>query len=195
MVYIVLIGLFIIFYVVIFVSLLKSEGFSILSLIIDMFILIGLIVFYIIGGKLNGHDLSNVLMFTHYGSYIYMYFAIKYFWIKPKLLKYLIQKDQEPESEELENQELDIQTSRIRAVYYFIIAIILMVITKLKMIETLKEDALSMNPVFIFVGCLIILIWLAIDIYRKKKYDIFLYKTIVPLIVTIWIIIGTIILQ
>ncbi|RIN91522.1 MULTISPECIES: DUF5080 family protein, partial [Staphylococcaceae] len=35
----------------------------------------------------------------------------------------------------------------------------------------------------------------ALDIYRKKKYDIFLFKTIVPLFVTSWIIFGTIILQ
>ncbi|MBR9499943.1 DUF5080 family protein, partial [Staphylococcus aureus] len=53
----------------------------------------------------------------------------------------------------------------------------------------------SMNPVFIFVGVIIILIWLVLDIYRKKKYGIFLFKTIVPLVVTTWIIIATIILS
>ncbi|MBR9489889.1 DUF5080 family protein, partial [Staphylococcus aureus] len=31
--------------------------------------------------------------------------------------------------------------------------------------------------------------------YRKKKYGIFLFKTIVPLVVTTWIIIVTIILS
>ncbi|MDQ7187889.1 DUF5080 family protein, partial [Staphylococcus aureus] len=44
-------------------------------------------------------------------------------------------------------------------------------------------------------GVIIILIWLVLDIYRKKKYCIFLFKTIVPLVVTIWIIIATIILS
>lgn len=195
MVYVVLISLFIIFYAVIFVSLLKSEGFSLLSLAIDILILTALISFYFIAGKIEGHDLGNVLMFTHYGSYIYMYFAIKYFWVKPRLLQYLIQKDENPENEELEFQELDLQTSRIRAGYYFILSIALLIITKLKMADSLREDALSMNSIFIFIGTIIILIWLAIDIYRKKKYDIFLFKTIVPLVVTIWIIIGTIILQ
>ncbi len=33
----------------------------------------------------------------------------------------------------------------------------------------LQADAISMNPVFIFVGVIIILIWLVLDIYRKKK--------------------------
>ncbi|MBH4877575.1 DUF5080 family protein, partial [Staphylococcus aureus] len=56
-------------------------------------------------------------------------------------------------------------------------------------------DAVSMNPVFIFIGVIIILIWLVLDIYRKKKYGIFLFKTIVPLVVTIWIIIATIVLS
>lgn len=195
MVYFVLVSLFIIFYAVIFVSLLKSEGFSILSFAVYVLILIGLISFYFIGGRLEGHDLSNFLMFTHLGSYIYMYFAIKHFWVKPHLLKYIIHKDQNPESEELDFQELDLQTARIRAIYYFILSIVLLTITKLKMVDALREDALSMNPVFIFIGIIIILIWLALDIYRKKKYDIFLFKTIVPLFVTSWIIFGTIILQ
>ncbi|RIM47271.1 DUF5080 family protein [Staphylococcus cohnii] len=195
MVYFVLVSLFIIFYAVIFVSLLKSEGFSILSFAVDVLILIGLISFYFIGGRLDGNDLSNFLMFTHLGSYIYMYFAIKSFWVKPRLLNYLIHKDQNPESEELETQELDLQTARIKAIYYFILSIALLIITKLKMIDALRADALSMNPVFIFIGIIIILIWLVLDIYRKKKYGIFLFKAIVPLFVTIWIIIGTIILQ
>ncbi|PTJ62837.1 DUF5080 domain-containing protein, partial [Staphylococcus saprophyticus] len=133
--------------------------------------------------------------FTHLGSYIYMYFAIKSFWVKPRLLNYLIHKDQNPESEELETQELDLQTARIKAVYYFILSIALLIITKFKMVNALREDALSMNPIFIFIGIIIILVWLVLDIYRKKKYDIFLFKTIVPLFVTSWIIFGTIILQ
>ncbi|RIO73005.1 DUF5080 family protein, partial [Staphylococcus gallinarum] len=115
--------------------------------------------------------------------------------VKPSLLKDIIHKDQNPESEELDFQELDLQTARIRAIYYFILSIVLLTITKLKMVDALREDALSMNPVFIFIGIIIILIWLALDIYRKKKYDIFLFKTIVPLFVTSWIIFGTIILQ
>ncbi|PTH56159.1 DUF5080 domain-containing protein, partial [Staphylococcus arlettae] len=127
--------------------------------------------------------------------YIYMYFAIKSFWVKPRLLNYLIHKDQNPESEELETQELDLQTARIKAVYYFILSIALLIITKFKMVNALREDALSMNPIFIFIGIIIILVWLVLDIYRKKKYDIFLFKTIVPLFVTSWIIFGTIILQ
>ncbi|MCU5745672.1 DUF5080 family protein [Staphylococcus sp. SQ8-PEA] len=194
MIYIVLISLFIMFYAVRAISVLKNAGFSLLSFLIDILILIALISFYYIAGKLEGRDLDNVLFFTHLGSYIYMYIAIKYFWIKPRLLIYLIQKNEEPENEELASKELDLQTSRIRSIYYFIISIVLLVITKLKMPDNLREDQLSMNPIFILIGIIIVLIWLAIDIYRKKKYDIFLFKTIVPLVVTIWIIIGTIIL-
>lgn len=189
----VLVGLFIIFYAVILVSLMKAEGFSLFSLVIDILILASLIALYFIGGNMRGQDLSNFLMFTHLGSFIFMYFAIKSFWVKPKLLIYLVQKKENVDDKDLEFQELDFLTSRIKASYYFILAIVLLIITKLRMVPELKEDALSMNPVFIFIGIIIIFIWLIIDIYRKKKYGIFLFKTIVPLIVTIWIIIGTII--
>ena len=48
---------------------------------------------------------------------------------------------------------------------------------------------------FIFIGMIITIIWFIIDCYRKKKYRIFLFKTIVPLVVTLWIIIVTLILQ
>ncbi|PTI28151.1 DUF5080 domain-containing protein [Mammaliicoccus vitulinus] len=189
----VLVGLFIISYAVVLVSLMKAEGFSLFSLVIDILILASLIALYFIGGNMRGQDLSNFLMFTHLGSFIFMYFAIKSFWVKPKLLIYLVQKKENVDDEDLEFQELDFLTSRIKASYYFILAIVLLIITKLRMVPELKEDALSMNPVFIFIGIIIIFIWLIIDIYRKKKYGIFLFKTIVPLIVTIWIIIGTII--
>ena len=47
MVFVVLIGLFILFYTIIFVSLLKTEGFAILPLCIDLLILISIIVFII----------------------------------------------------------------------------------------------------------------------------------------------------
>lgn len=65
-------------------SLLKTEGFAILPLCIDLLILISIIVFYYIGGHLKPKDLSNYLMFTMYGSYVYMYFAIKIFLDKTK---------------------------------------------------------------------------------------------------------------
>ncbi|WP_251521764.1 MULTISPECIES: DUF5080 family protein [Staphylococcus] len=198
MVIAVLIGLFLLYYAVIVVSLFKSEGFSFISLLIDIGIVTGLIAIYFISGNLFGHDLSNIYFFTINGSFVYMYFAIKYFWIKPKLLQYIIQKEHgetEAEMEAADELEVDLQTSRIRSIYYVIIAIVLLIISKVRMVPELKADALSMNPVYIFLGIIIIFIWLIIDIYRKKKYGIFLFKTFVPLVVTIWIIIATIILQ
>ncbi len=45
----------------------------------------------------------------------------------------------------------------------------MLIITKLRMQPELQADAISMNPVFIFVGVIIILIWLVLDIYRKKN--------------------------
>lgn len=107
----------------------------------------------------------------------------------------MIAKELGESKEVIEEQELDLQTSKIRGIYFFIISVVMLIITKLRMQPELQADAISMNPVFIFVGVIIILIWLVLDIYRKKKYGIFLFKTIVPLVVTIWIIIATIILS
>ena len=72
----VLVGLFIISYAVVLVSLMKAEGFSLFSLVIDILILASLIALYFIGGNMRGQDLSNFLMFTHLGSFIFMYFAL-----------------------------------------------------------------------------------------------------------------------
>lgn len=115
--------------------------------------------------------------------------------MKPKLVNYIIAKEIGESKDVIEEQELDLQTSKIRGIYFFIIAIALLIITKLRMQPELQADAISMNPVFIFIGVIIILIWLVLDIYRKKKYGIFLFKTIVPLVVTTWIIIATIVLS
>ena len=49
------------------------------------------------------------------------------------------------EDESLEEQEIDIQTSRVRALYYFIISIVLFIITKIRLTPDIKEDSLSMN--------------------------------------------------
>lgn len=166
MIIFILITIFAIYYIAMIASLFKSEGFSIIGLILDVVIMGTLIFYYFIGARFVDHDLSNFLMFMDTGSYIFMYFAIKCLWVKPKVVNYLIAKELGESKEVIEEQELDLQA-----------------------------DAISMNPVFIFVGVIIILIWLVLDIYRKKKYGIFLFKTIVPLVVTTWIIIATIILS
>lgn len=194
MVFVVLIGLFILFLYNNFCEFIKTEGFAILPLCIDLLILISIIVFYYIGGYLKPKDLSNYLMFTMYGSYVYMYFAIKYFWIKPKVVEYVILKEHLNSDEDLEERELNLQTARVRSVYYFIISVMLFIITKLRMNIDLKDDAVSVNSTLMLIGIIIIVLWLIIDFYRKGRYGIFLFKTIVPLTVTIWIIITTLIL-
>ncbi|PTK79053.1 DUF5080 domain-containing protein, partial [Staphylococcus haemolyticus] len=90
MVYFVLIGVFIIFYLALFDSLLKSENFSILSIFLDFVIVIMLIIFHFIGNKLTGNNLSNYVAFTLIGSFVYMYYAIKNFFTTLKVLNYLI---------------------------------------------------------------------------------------------------------
>ena len=195
MVYFVLISVFVLFYLALFDSLLKSEGLSILSIILDLIIIIILIAFHFIGNKLSGNDLSNYIAFTLFGSFVYMYFAIKNFWLKPKIFKYVITKNSNVNQEDLEYQELDLQTSKIKSVYYFLIAIVLLILTKLHIVPKIKEDSLSMNPVFIFVGVIIIIIWFIMDLYRKKKYGVFLFKTLIPIVVTVWIIISSIVLN
>lgn len=195
MVIFVFITIFILYWFVAFISILKTEAFSLLGLFMDIIVLVLLLVYYFIGDHLYNNDLKNFIMFMHFGSFTYMYFAIKFFWIKPKVLIYLVNKDANPEDESLEEQEIDIQTSRVSALYYFIISIVLFIITKIRLTPDIKEDSLSMNPMFIFIGMIITIIWFIIDCYRKKKYRIFLFKTIVPLVVTLWIIIVTLILQ
>ena len=91
-------------------------------------------------------------------------------------------------------QELDLQVSKIKSVYYFLIAIALLILTKIHIVSDIKADSLSMNPVFIFVGMIIIVIWLIMDLYRKKKYGIFLFKSLIPIVVTVWIIISSVLL-
>ncbi|WP_195915290.1 DUF5080 family protein, partial [Staphylococcus capitis] len=125
---------------------------------------------------------------------VYMYFAIKNFWTKPKVLNYLISKKENTNQDDIEYQELDLQVSKIKSVYYFLIAIALLILTKVHIVSDIKADSLSMNPVFIFVGIIIIVIWLIMDLYRKKKYGIFLFKSLIPIVVTIWIIMSSVLL-
>ena len=124
-----------------------------------------------------------------------MYFAIKNFWTKPKVLNYLISKQENANQDDIEYQELDLQVSKIKSVYYFLIAIALLILTKIHIVSDIKADSLSMNPVFIFVGMIIIVIWLIMDLYRKKKYGIFLFKSLIPIVVTVWIIISSVLLH
>ncbi|SUK68131.1 Uncharacterised protein [Staphylococcus aureus] len=184
MIIFILITIFAIYYIAMIASLFKSEGFSIIGLILDVVIMGTLIFYYFIGARFVDNDLSNFLMFMDTGSYIFMYFAIKCLRVKTKVVNYLIAKELGESKEVIEEQELDLQTSKIRGIYFFIISVVMLIITKLRMQPELQADAISMNPVFIFVGVIIILIWLVLDIYRKKKYGIFLFKTIVPLVVT-----------
>jgi len=194
LVYFVLIGLIIIFYLAIFDALLKAEGISFLSLLLDLIIIVMLIIFYFIGGRLSEHDLSNYIAFTLIGSYIYMYYAVKNFWIKPKLVKYLVGKKLQEEEEDLEYQKLDIQTSRTKSKYYGAVAILLLIFTKIYITPNLKEDSLSTVSIFIPVGIIIILIWLIVDIYRKKQLGIFFFKSLIPIVVTVWIFVSIVIL-
>ncbi|NHM74557.1 DUF5080 family protein [Staphylococcus sp. 11007852] len=194
MIFIVLFGLFVIFYAAIMSSLFKIEGGLFISLLIDLGIIIGLVVIYVIGGHLELHDLRNYLVFTYFGSYIYMYFTIKTFWTKPRLLKYMVEKEQNQDEEQLEVQESDLRSSRVRSVYYLIISIVLMWFTHIHMHPLLQEDIISVDPVIIFIGFIITIIWLILDIYRKIKYGVFLFKTIVPLVVTLYIFVNSIVL-
>ncbi|ARJ51005.1 DUF5080 family protein [Staphylococcus lutrae] len=194
MIYVVLIGLFVIYFAAIYTSSLKVDGVLLLSLLVDLVIIIGLVVIYFIGGHLESNDLHNYLIFTHFGSYVFMYFTIKTFWIKPQLLKYMVERDHNPDKEQLEVQELDLRTSRIRSVYYLMITIVLMFLTSIHMHPELQEDLFSMDPIFIFIGVIITILWLILDIYRKIKYGIFLFKTIVPLVVTFFIIVNVLVL-
>lgn len=84
MIIFILITIFAIYYIAMIASLFKSEGFSIIGLILDVVIMGTLIFYYFIGARFVDHDLSNFLMFMDTGSYIFMYFAIKCLWVKPK---------------------------------------------------------------------------------------------------------------
>ncbi len=146
MIIFILITIFAIYYIAMIASLFKSEGFSIIGLILDVVIMGTLIFYYFIGARFVDNDLSNFLMFMDTGSYIFMYFAIKCLWVKPKVVNYLIAKELGESKEVIEEQELDLQTSKIRGIYFFIISVVMLIITKLRMQPELQADAISMNP-------------------------------------------------
>ncbi|HCZ7178057.1 TPA: DUF5080 family protein, partial [Staphylococcus aureus] len=77
MIIFILITIFAIYYIAMIASLFKSEGFSIIGLILDIVILTTLIFYYFVGARFVDHDLSNFLAFMHLGSFVYIYFAIK----------------------------------------------------------------------------------------------------------------------
>ncbi len=153
MIIFILITIFAIYYIAMIASLFKSEGFSIIGLILDVVILGTLIFYYFIGARFVDNDLSNFLAFMHLGPFVYMYFAIKCLWVKPKVVNYLIAKELDESKEVIEEQELDLQTSKIRGIYFFIIAVVMLIIAKLRMQPELQADAVSMNPVFNFYRC------------------------------------------
>ncbi|WP_460997064.1 DUF5080 family protein, partial [Staphylococcus aureus] len=90
---------------------------------LDVVILGTLIFHYCIGARFVDHDLSNFLLFMATGSYIFMYFAIKCIWVKPKVVNYVIAKELCESKEVIEELELDLQTSKIRGLYFFIISV------------------------------------------------------------------------
>lgn len=93
MIIFILIIIFVIYYIVMIVSLFKSEGFLIIGLILDVVIMGILIFYYFIGVCFVDYDLSNFLMFMDIGLYIFMYFVIKCLWVKFKVVNYLIVKE------------------------------------------------------------------------------------------------------
>ena len=109
-------------------------------------------------------------------------------------MKYLVGKKLQEEEEDLEYQKLDIQTSRTKSKYYGAVAILLLVFTKIYITPDLKEDSLSTVSIFIPIGIIIILIWLILDLYRKKQFGIFFFKSLIPMVVTVWIFVSIVIL-
>ncbi|GAB5772236.1 hypothetical protein JMUB7517_27750 [Staphylococcus aureus] len=75
-----------------------------------------------------------------------MYFAIKCLWVKPKVVNYLIAKELGESKEVIEEQELDLQTSKIRGIYFFIISVVMLIITKLRMQPELQACLLYTSP-------------------------------------------------
>ncbi len=47
-----------------------------------------------------------------------MYYAIKSLWVKPQLVNYIIAKEIGESKDVIEEQELDLQTSKIRGIYF-----------------------------------------------------------------------------
>lgn len=153
MIIFILITIFAIYYIAMIASLFKSEGFSIIGLILDVVIMGTLIFYYFIGARFVDNDLSNFLMFMDTGSYIFMYFAIKCLWVKPKVVNYLIAKELGESKEVIEEQELDLQTSKIRGIYFFIISVVMLIITKLRMQPELQAECYIDESCIYFCWC------------------------------------------
>ncbi|MCW1279576.1 DUF5080 family protein, partial [Staphylococcus aureus] len=72
MIIFILLTVFALFYIAMIASLFKSEGFSIIGLILDIVILTTLIFYYFVGASFVDNDLSNFLAFMNFGSFVYM---------------------------------------------------------------------------------------------------------------------------
>ncbi|WP_114604020.1 DUF5080 family protein [Staphylococcus sp. EZ-P03] len=192
--YVILIGLFVLFYLIVVASIFKSEGISLFGLIVDAAFVIILTVFYFIGKKATDIDISNYFYFMIVGSLVYMYTAVKMFWIKPELVQYLILKETDSKGEEIEDLESYLQTARIRSVYYFIVSVALMVIIFLVIPSPINEEFIAFDKFLVFVSICIFLVSFIIDVVRKIRYGIFFFKSIAPLMTIIWMIISVFIL-
>ncbi|GGI42048.1 DUF5080 family protein [Mammaliicoccus stepanovicii] len=193
MIYIILVGVFALYYGITFLSLMKTEGIAFFFLLGNIGLIISFIIFYLIGGHLNGNDLSNFVLYTIYGSYFYMYFAFKQLWTKPMKFKFF--KVEDRTDEDRDNFVLELNNCKPRGIYLFISSIVLFC---LGIHYITQQDAIEisdLNITFIAFGLLIIILWLLMDIYRKIRYKVFIFKTLVPLVVTIWMIITNIIIS
>lgn len=74
MIIFILITIFAIYYIAMIASLFKSEGFSIIGLILDVVIMGTLIFYYFIGARFVDHDLSN--FFNVYGYWIIYFYVL-----------------------------------------------------------------------------------------------------------------------
>lgn len=193
MIYIILVGVFALYYGITFLSLMKTEGITIFFLLGNIGLIISFIIFYLIGANLNGNDLSNFVLYTIYGSYFYMYFAFKQLWTKPKKFKFF--KVEDRTDEERDNFILELNNSKPRGIYLFITSIVLFCLGNHFLTQQVALELNDLNSMFIGIGLIIIILWLLMDIYRKIRYKVFIFKTIVPIVVTIWMIITDLIIS
>ena len=86
----------------------------------------------------------------------------------------MVEKEQNQDEEQLEVQESDLRSSRIRSVYYLIIAVVLMWFTHIH-IHPLLQGIISVDPVIIFIGSIIALMRVIFwnrykSCYRSKSF-------------------------
>ena len=193
-----LISIILLIILAIFTSMLKAQRIPIFGYFVDIVILALLMTIYFVGGGLNHSGLIAYVVFLHISSLIYIYLALKNYFIKLNKHKYNYAKKNQFNDKIAKDKAYDFRFTRRQAVYHFLIAIALIAIAKLRLTPEIEQDVLLFEfgyaYRFIIIGLAVIVLTFLIECYRMEKYGANLVRIIVPLGVALWAVISMLLL-